>query len=168
MRLKYNFTDNTTKVNHKNYINSKNFVFRTLFSLSLSLSVKSHELHQVLKRVILSSFLFCSFVATIIFLTQYLNLKLRNLLLKLHTNTSYKHNYLIIANLAILLSFLHYIFILNSFTLQNWYLISLLLVFVYIYIYIYILQKYMVVTISLGGFVSDQMRYNLEGAQYLW
>ena len=26
----------------------------------------------------------------------------------------------------------------------------------------------MVVIISLGGFVADQMRYNLESAQYLW
>ena len=26
----------------------------------------------------------------------------------------------------------------------------------------------MVVTISLGGFVADQMRDNLESAQYLW
>ena len=35
-------------------------------------------------------------------------------------------------------------------------------------IYIYILEKFMVVTISLGGFEVDQMRYNLENAQYLW
>ena len=26
----------------------------------------------------------------------------------------------------------------------------------------------MIVTISLGGFVADQMQYNLESAQYLW
>ena len=26
----------------------------------------------------------------------------------------------------------------------------------------------MVVTIWLGGFVADQMQYNLESAQYLW
>ena len=36
-----------------------------------------------------------------------------------------------------------------------------------IYMYIYILQQRIVVTISLGGFVADQMRYNLESAQYL-
>ena len=33
--------------------------------------------------------------------------------------------------------------------------------------YMYILQQYMVVTISLGGFVAAQMRYNLVSAQYL-
>ena len=39
---------------------------------------------------------------------------------------------------------------------------------IYIYIYIYIiLQQYMVVTISLSGFMPDQMHYNLESAQYL-
>ena len=32
----------------------------------------------------------------------------------------------------------------------------------------YILQQYMVVTISLGGLEADQIRYNLESAQYLW
>ena len=38
----------------------------------------------------------------------------------------------------------------------------------YIYVYIYIhMQNCMVVTISLGGFVADQMRYNLGSAQYL-
>ena len=31
-----------------------------------------------------------------------------------------------------------------------------------------LLQQYMVVTILLGGFVADQMRYNLESAQYQW
>ena len=36
------------------------------------------------------------------------------------------------------------------------------------YMYIYILQQCMVVTILLGGFVADQMWYNLESAQYLW
>ena len=36
-----------------------------------------------------------------------------------------------------------------------------------IYIYIYT-QQYMVVTISLGGLVENQMQYNLESAQYLW
>ena len=44
----------------------------------------------------------------------------------------------------------------------------------YIYIYIYILLKYMVVIISLGGFMTDQYnlimtdRYNFESARYLW
>ena len=38
----------------------------------------------------------------------------------------------------------------------------------YIYIYIYIYIYCMVLTISLGGFVADQTRYNLESAQYLW
>ena len=37
---------------------------------------------------------------------------------------------------------------------------------IYIYIYIYI-EQYMVVTISLGGLVADQMWYNLKSAQYL-
>ena len=36
-----------------------------------------------------------------------------------------------------------------------------------VYIYIYILQQYMVVTISFGGLVTDQMQYNLGIAQYL-
>ena len=39
---------------------------------------------------------------------------------------------------------------------------------IYIYIYIYILlQQFMVVTISLGWLVVDQMQYNLVSAQYL-
>ena len=33
---------------------------------------------------------------------------------------------------------------------------------------VYVLQQYMVVTILIDGFVADQMRYNLESAQYLW
>ena len=37
----------------------------------------------------------------------------------------------------------------------------------YIYIYIYSITL-LVVTISLHGFVADQMQYNLESAQYLW
>ena len=37
----------------------------------------------------------------------------------------------------------------------------------YIYIYIYILQQFMVATLSLGGFVIDHKRYNLESTQYL-
>ena len=41
-------------------------------------------------------------------------------------------------------------------------------IYIYIYMYIYILLQYMVVTISLGEFVIDQMRCNLESAQYLW
>ena len=40
--------------------------------------------------------------------------------------------------------------------------------YIYIYIYIYILQQYMTITNSLGRFVADQIRYNLESAQYLW
>ena len=46
-------------------------------------------------------------------------------------------------------------------------LVIYLSIYIYIYIYIYILQQCMVVTISLGRFVADQMRYNLESAQYL-
>ena len=38
----------------------------------------------------------------------------------------------------------------------------------HVYIYIYIYYNTLVVTISLGGFVADQMQYNLESAQYLW
>ena len=38
--------------------------------------------------------------------------------------------------------------------------------YIYIYIYIYIITV-LVVTISLGGFVADQMRYNLESARYM-
>ena len=42
---------------------------------------------------------------------------------------------------------------------------------VYIYVCVCVcvcvLQQYMVVTISLCGFVEDQMQYNLESAQYL-
>ena len=34
-------------------------------------------------------------------------------------------------------------------------------------VYIYILQQCLVITISLGGFVADQMWYNLKSAQYL-
>ena len=39
---------------------------------------------------------------------------------------------------------------------------TLHLSFVELFILIYILQQYMVVTISLGGSVADQIRYNLE------
>ena len=39
--------------------------------------------------------------------------------------------------------------------------------YIYIYIYIYIITA-LVVTILLRGFVANQMRYNLESAQYLW
>ena len=31
-----------------------------------------------------------------------------------------------------------------------------------------IYKTVLVVTISLGGFVTEQMRYDLESAQYLW
>ena len=40
--------------------------------------------------------------------------------------------------------------------------------YIYIYIYIYIYNNSVFVTISLGGFVVDQMQYNLESAQYLF
>ena len=40
-------------------------------------------------------------------------------------------------------------------------------IYIYIYIWIYILQ-YMLIAISLVGFVADQMCYNLESTQYLW
>ena len=36
-----------------------------------------------------------------------------------------------------------------------------------VHVYIYILQQFMVVTISRSGLVVEQMRYNLESAQYL-
>ena len=36
-----------------------------------------------------------------------------------------------------------------------------------IYHFIYIFQQYMVVIISIGGFVADLTRYNMESAQYL-
>ena len=42
-----------------------------------------------------------------------------------------------------------------------------LYIYIYIYICIYILPQYMAVTISLSGFVEDQMQYNLECVQYL-
>ena len=32
----------------------------------------------------------------------------------------------------------------------------------------YVLEQYIVVTISLGMLLADQMLYNLESAQYLW
>ena len=35
------------------------------------------------------------------------------------------------------------------------------------YIYIYIYYKVLVITISLHGFVADQMPYNLESVQHL-
>ena len=35
------------------------------------------------------------------------------------------------------------------------------------YVCMYVLQQCIVVTISLGRFVADQMQYNLESAQYL-
>ena len=42
----------------------------------------------------------------------------------------------------------------------------LIYIYIYIlYIYIYALQKYMVVTFSLGRSVANQMRYNLESVQ---
>ena len=40
-------------------------------------------------------------------------------------------------------------------------------VYIYIYIYIYILQQCMVFTISLAGFVADQMQYISDRAQIL-
>ena len=48
--------------------------------------------------------------------------------------------------------------------------VSIILIFIGIYIYIYIyiyIMTVMVVTKSLCGFVSNQVQYNMESAQYL-
>ena len=45
---------------------------------------------------------------------------------------------------------------------------SIVLVYISIKIDRLILQQCIVVTISLGGVVAEQMRYNLESANFLW
>ena len=47
------------------------------------------------------------------------------------------------------------------------YCIKCVCVCIYIYTHAHT-QQYLVVTISLGGFVADQIRYNLDSVQYLW
>ena len=44
--------------------------------------------------------------------------------------------------------------------------VEMLILYIYIYIYIYI-KTVLVVTKLLGGFVSNQVQYNMESAQYL-
>ena len=40
--------------------------------------------------------------------------------------------------------------------------------YIYIYIYIYYIMRVLVISKSLCGYLSNQVKYNMESAQYLW